>query len=94
MHGDCIIVQLGGNANEVVISPNMADRERCGPCSECLIPQDSRTPCLLCDQLLCEKCLPQEKAFASDVPGDIVYSDQCMTGADTRKTTQWYCNVL
>ena len=60
MHGECIVVQLGGNANEVVISPNMADRERSGPCSECLIPQDTLTPCLYCDQLLCEKCLPQE----------------------------------
>ena len=58
--GQSVPIALGGNANEVVISPNMADRERSGPCSECLIPQDSRTPCLHCDQLLCEKCLPQE----------------------------------
>ena len=33
------------------------------------------------------------KSFADDVRGEIVYSDQCMTGAKTRKTTQWYCNL-
>ena len=33
------------------------------------------------------------KSFTEDVRGEIVYSDQCMTGAKTRKTTQWYCNL-
>ena len=32
------------------------------------------------------------KAFTKDVPGERCYCDQCMFGADTRKTTQWYCN--
>ena len=32
------------------------------------------------------------KNFTKDVPGERVYSDQCMAGADTRKSTQWYCN--
>ena len=61
MHDDCFVVQLGCNANIAVTSPNMADRERRGPCSECNIPQDSLTPCPVCNQLLCEECLPQER---------------------------------
>ena len=32
------------------------------------------------------------KEFTKDVPGERVYSDQCMAGAETRKSTQWYCN--
>jgi hypothetical protein len=32
------------------------------------------------------------KDFTKDVPGERVYSDQCMAGAETRKSTQWYCN--
>ena len=32
------------------------------------------------------------KNFIKDVPGDRVYTDQCMLGAATRKTTQWFCN--
>ena len=32
------------------------------------------------------------KDFAKDVPGDRVFTDQCMFGAATRKTTQWWCN--
>ena len=32
------------------------------------------------------------KDFTRDVPGERVYSDQCMFGAATRKTTQWYCS--
>ena len=47
-------------APAVVTSPNMADRDRSGPCKECRSPQDSRTPCPSCNQLLCKKCLPQE----------------------------------
>ena len=31
--------------------------------------------------------------FTKDVPGERVYSDLCMTGTATRKTTQWYCNM-
>ena len=34
------------------------------------------------------------KNFTKDVPGERVYSDQCMAGADTRKSTQWYCNEV
>ena len=30
--------------------------------------------------------------FTKDVPGERVYSDQYMAGAETRKSTQWYCN--
>ena len=47
-------------APAAVTSPNMADRDRSGPCKECRSPQDSRTPCPSCNQLLCKKCLPQE----------------------------------
>ena len=32
------------------------------------------------------------KDFRKDVPGDLVFCDQCMLGAATRKTTQWFCN--
>ena len=33
------------------------------------------------------------KEFANDVPGEVVYSDQCVAGAETRKTTQFlYAN--
>ena len=32
------------------------------------------------------------KEFTKDVPGERVYSDQCMAGAETRKSTQWYCS--
>ena len=30
--------------------------------------------------------------FTKDVPGERVFTDQCMFGAATRKTTQWWCN--
>ena len=55
-----VVAHLGSHPNAVATSPNMADRERSGPCYECNTPQDSREPCLVCDQLLCGKCLPQE----------------------------------
>ena len=32
------------------------------------------------------------KDLMKDVPGDLVYTDQCMLGAPTRKSTQWWCN--
>ena len=32
------------------------------------------------------------KEFANDVPGEVVYSDQCVAGAETRKTTQFYAD--
>ena len=37
----------------------MVDEERGGRCSECRKPQDSLAHCLICGQVLCDKCLPQ-----------------------------------
>lgn len=47
----------------------MVDEERGGLCSECRRPQDSLAHCLICGQVLCDKCLPQGSHTACLAPG-------------------------